>query len=48
MMLPEIGCAACKDGTAVDLLDVEWNGEWIAFPVCAECLTRARENDMIR
>lgn len=42
-----IWCSGCSAEQAVELLDIEWNGEWIAFPVGPECLTRAQENGSI-
>jgi hypothetical protein len=42
-----VWCSGCSAEQAVELLDIEWNGEWISFPVGISCLTRARENAKI-
>lgn len=42
-----IWCSGCSAEPAVELLEIEWNDEWVSFPVGTECLTRAKENDRI-
>lgn len=42
-----IWCSGCSAEPAVELLDVEWNGDWISFPVGTNCLTKARETARI-
>jgi hypothetical protein len=42
-----IWCSGCSAEPSVELLEIEWNGEWISFPVGVSCLTRAKENAII-
>jgi hypothetical protein len=42
-----IWCSGCSAEPAIEMLEVEWNDEWVSFPVGPECLTRAQENDRI-
>lgn len=42
-----IYCAGCNFEEAVELMDVECNGEIFCFPVGEVCLTRASENARI-
>lgn len=39
-----IWCSGCSAEPAVELVEIEWNNEWVSFPVGAECLTRLQEN----
>jgi hypothetical protein len=43
----QIWCSGCSAEPAIEMLEIEWNGEWVSFPVGAECLTRAQNNARI-
>lgn len=44
---PVIWCSGCSSEPAIELLEIEYNGEWISFPVGPDCLTRAQETARI-
>jgi len=39
-----IWCSGCSSEPAIEMFEIEWGGDWVSFPVGADCLTRVQEN----
>jgi hypothetical protein len=42
-----IWCSGCSAEPAIDLLEIQWDDDWVSFPIGPECLAKAQEQGTI-